>query len=411
MTSLTLQDIVEIDTLQEIQGRFAEATGLAVVIADHQGTPVTEPSNFTHFCSYIRSTAEGMRRCILSDKHLGLMSVTQGKTIIHRCHSGLVDLAAPIILNDQYLGAVLCGQVFIEDDDKDRLEQIRAKTKKLPVDQELLQDYFQQIGFTSQKRLEAAAEMLHLVAVYIVKMGANYLAQQELHEKKQRLMEEAELRARLEKTLKEAQLKVLQSQMNPHFLFNTLNTISRLAYMEGAEQTQEVTYALAKILRYSLRNIDQLVSLRDELEHAKHYLTIQQTRFPGRIHYEEKLELDIELVKLPILCLQPLFENAIVHGFEPREENINLSLSLFSKNESAVIEICDNGAGMSEDDLSTIFSEKKSSGIGHTTGIGLMNVHKRIQHYFGDEFGITSVHSKIGAGTMVQITIPKIGGS
>lgn len=411
MTSLTLQDIVNVDTLQEIQDRFADATGLGVVIADQDGTPVTQASNFTHFCTLIRSSPDGMQNCILSDERVGMMAAQQGKPVIHRCHSGLIDLAAPIIVDGQYFGSVLCGQVFIENVDEEQLDYIRSKTKQIPVDQEQLTDYFHQIGFTTQKRVEAAAEMLYLVANYIVKIGATHLTQQELFAKKQKLMEEAEIRAKLEKTLKETQLKVLQSQINPHFLFNTLNTISRLAYREGADQTQNVTYSLAKILRYSLRNIDQLVFLRDELEHVKQYLSIQQSRFPGRIHYQERLEPDIELVKIPILCLQPIFENAVVHGFEPREGNITLTVTVFTQNENVIIEVYDNGAGMTEDDLVSIFSEEKSHSGGHTTGIGLKNVHKRIQYYLGEEYGITSITSRLGVETIVQITVPKTGGS
>lgn len=253
--------------------------------------------------------------------------------------------------------------------------------------------------------------MLYLVANYIVKIGATHLAQQELFAKRQKLLEESEIRARLEKTLKETQLKVLQSQINPHFLFNTLNTISRLAYLEGADQTQNVTYSLAKILRYSLRNIDQLVYLRDELEHVKQYLSIQQSRFPGRIHYRERLEAGSDLVKIPILCLQPIFENAVVHGFEPKEGNMTITVTTFTKNENVIIEVDDDGAGMTAEEVKSILSEDKPQGSGHTTGIGLKNVHKRIQHYLGEEYGITSITSRLGAQTTVQITVPKTGGA
>lgn len=411
MTSLTLQDLVNVDTLQEIQDRFADATGLGVVIADQDGTPVTQPSNFTNFCTLIRSSPKGMRSCILSDERVGMMAAQQGRPVIHRCHSGLVDLAAPIIVDERYLGSVLCGQVLIEDVDEEGLDSIRSKTNQIPVDQKQLTAYFRQIGFKTQKRVEAAAEMLYLVANYIVKIGATHLAQQELFAKRQKLLEESEIRARLEKTLKETQLKVLQSQINPHFLFNTLNTISRLAYLEGADQTQNVTYSLAKILRYSLRNIDQLVYLRDELEHVKQYLSIQQSRFPGRIHYRERLEAGSDLVKIPILCLQPIFENAVVHGFEPKEGNMTITVTTFTKNENVIIEVDDDGAGMTAEEVKSILSEDKPQGSGHTTGIGLKNVHKRIQHYLGEEYGITSITSRLGAHTTVQITVPKTGGA
>ncbi|WP_400163547.1 sensor histidine kinase [Brevibacillus sp. TJ4] len=407
MTALTLRDIVRVETLQEIQNRFADATGLAVVITDEEGTPVTQASNFTQFCTFIRSSEAGLKRCMLSDERVGIMAARQGKPVIHRCHSGLVDLAAPVILNDQYLGAVLCGQVLMEDFDREQLHSIRARTKRLPVDQAVLDEYFQQIDFTTKKRIEAAAEMLYLVANYIIKMAATQLAQEELFEKKQKLMEELEVRTRLERSLKEAQLRILQAQINPHFLFNTLNTISCLAYREGASETQMMTYSLAKMLRYSLRTIDQLVSFRDEWEHAKHYLTIQESRFRGRIHYSEHLHIDPEAVKLPILCLQPIIENAIVHGLETQQGAIRIRVSAYYEDDRVAIEISDNGVGMSEQVRQEILDGVHTNKSSRTTGIGLQNVHKRIQYYFGEDMGITAIESVIGKGTMVRLTIPK----
>ncbi|WCK52628.1 PocR ligand-binding domain-containing protein [Aneurinibacillus sp. Ricciae_BoGa-3] len=406
----TLKNIVDLETLQEIQDRFADATGLGVVISDENGTPVTKPSNFTNFCSYIRSSSsEGLRGCMLSDERLGRIAANRGKPTIHRCHSGLVDLAAPIILNEKYMGAILCGQVLIQGQDKERLDQIRRNTKHLQVDHNLLDQYFEQIEFTNQKRVEAAADMLFLVANYIVKMAATYLTQEELNEKNQKLMEELQLRAQLEKTLQETQLKVLQAQINPHFLFNTLNTISRLAYLENAAQTQDVTYALAKILRYSLRNIDQLVSLSEELEFVRNYLNIQQSRFRNKIQYEQNFTFDVGSIKIPILCVQPIIENALLHGFESQDKMV-IRLCCFSMNDNVVLEISDNGAGIPEEKLSSILSDKKIQSNGHTTGIGLKNVHKRIQYYFGEGYGITAIDSRPGAGAKVQITIPKVGG-
>lgn len=407
---LTLQNMVDVQALQEIQDRFADATGLGVVITDENGVPVTHPSNFTSFCSFVRTSEEGLRKCMLSDERIGMMAAKQGKPVIHRCHSGMVDMAAPITLNGNYLGAILCGQILIEDQDKGRVEQIRQNTNGLPLDQDLLEQHFQKIEFTSQKRVEAAAEMLFLISNYIVKMGAAFLAQEELNAKNERLVEELRLRAQLEETLKETQLKVLQSQINPHFLFNTLNAISRLAYLENAEKTQNITYSLAKILRYSLRNIDRLVSLGEELDFIRNYLHIQQSRFPNKIVYEQTIDFNENYIKIPLLCLQPIIENSIVHGFEPQGQNLKITLHGYIQKNHVILEMADNGIGMDKHKTRTILSDESPKSQGHTTGIGILNVHKRIQHSFGEAFGITKIKSQYGIGTMIQITIPKLGG-
>ncbi|MGP4082562.1 sensor histidine kinase [Pseudalkalibacillus sp. R45] len=406
---LTLRDVVNVEVLQEIQKRFSDAMGLAVIIADQHGIPVTEPSNFTSFCMQIRSSEEGSQRCVLSDRKVGQSAAEQEKPMMHYCHSGLVDVAAPIILNGKYLGSVLCGQVLVKNRDEILVDEIREKTKHLAIDQELLQLYFEKIEFTSQQRIDAATEMLQLVANYITKIGSNYLAQQNLNEKNKKLFEEMEARTTLENLLQETQLKVLQSQINPHFLFNTLNTISRLAYLENAEQTQNVTYALAKIMRYSLRNIDQLVTLKEELDYTNNYINIQKSRFRNRIKYEIQIEVDGEALKMPILSLQPIIENAVIHGFEPQNSTVVIKLHAFIKNDNVVIEISDTGVGMTKEILSSIFSPSSVKKYSHTTGIGLNNVQKRIQYYFGEEYGITAIESQPGIGTKVQMVIPKQG--
>ncbi|CAH0345181.1 PocR ligand-binding domain-containing protein [Bacillus sp. CECT 9360] len=410
MTIFTLRNIVNVEVLQEIQERFSDATGFAVIIADEQGIPVTRPSNFTNFCTQIRLSEQGSQCCIASDRKVGLNAAEQGKPVIHYCHSGLIDIAASIVLDGRHLGSVLCGQVLLQGHDEERLEQIREKSKQLPIDQELLQLYFEKIKFISQKQIEAAAQMLQMVANYIIKVGANYLAQEELHEKNQKLMEELQNRVELEKLLQETQLKVLQSQINPHFLFNTLNTIARLAYLENAEQTQNVTYSLAKIMRYSLRNTDGMVTLKEELDYITHYLNIQQNRFHNRICFEQEIEADVEAIKIPIFTIQPIIENAIIHGFEPQDSKVDIKISGSLKENKVFIEVSDTGEGIPEERLSTILSGGRTTKNSHTTGMGMTNVHKRLQHYFGIEYGITGIESKIGVGTVVQITIPGSGG-
>jgi two-component system LytT family sensor kinase len=406
VSEFTLRSIINVEILQEIQERFSEAMGLGVIIADEQGVPVTRPTNFTNFCKHIRSSQEGMRCCVDSDKKVGLLAAEQTKPSVHYCHSGLVDIAAAIILNGKHLGSILCGQVLIEDRDEKQLDIIHWNIKHLPIDQELLQLYFEKIEFTSQKRIEAATEMLQLVANYIIKLGANNLAQEKLNEKNQKLMEEIQARSDLEKLLQEAQLKVLQAQINPHFLFNTLNTISRLAYLENAEQTQDVTYSLAKIMRYSLRNIDQLVPLSEELDYTRNYFNIQQSRFRDLIHYEEKIEFDSESIKIPILSIQPIIENAIIHGFEPQENRVVIKVHGFLENSRVVLEISDTGVGMSKEKISSIFSHSGERKNSHTTGLGMNNVQKRLQYYFGEEYGITAIDSKPRFGTKVRLVIP-----
>jgi two-component system, LytTR family, sensor kinase len=397
-----LRELVDVEILQEIQDKFASAADIAVLICDGDGVPLTANSNFTSFCTYIRSSPEGLRRCILSDERVGYRAAETKRPIIHRCHAGLIDFAAPIILRNQYLGAVLCGQVLVEDHEMDSMADMRMELSQLLLDQNELLSRFEMLERKSKKRVEDIAELLFITANYIVKIGDANLAKAELAQKTEKLMEEFQVRAQLEKTLKETQLKALQSQVNPHFLFNTLNTISRIAYLEQAEQTQNVTYILGKILRYSLRNIEQLVSIKEEIEHVSHYLTIQRTRYRDKITVDMDIDNELESYHIPIFTIQPIVENAIIHGFEPIGEPITIKIAIFKENSRIVLTVDDDGAGFPNG--ASLAQDKKSTG--HTSGIGLNNVDNRIKHSFGEEWGIKKLEKGEKGGTRVRVEFP-----
>jgi len=397
----SMANIVKIDILQDIQDKFADATGLAAVIVDVEGVPITKPSNFTDFCKIIRASERGRKRCMLSDAHGGMKAKEVGGPYIYHCHSGLIDLAAPITVKGQFIGTILCGQVVLAEELKTRNveEMITCRTRDLEVDTKKLMRCFKKIEVSPKNRAHAAAELLSIVANYIVEMGTANIFQREL-------IEEIKARRELEQLLRNAELKALQSQINPHFLFNTLNTIARLAFLENAPQTEEVAYALSDLLRYSLRNIEEIVPLEKELECVKKYLLIQKVRFEDRIKIRLDVEEEIMKTPIPLLTIQPIVENAIVHGLELKKRGGELRINGVLDENRVVIEVIDNGVGIPREKLINLLKKgKKTPESGHTTGLGLMNVNKRLQHYFGPEFGL-SVDSQVGKGTTVKITVP-----
>lgn len=397
---LSLPQIVDISILQNILNKFADATGLAAVVVDRNGVPVTQPSNFTRFCNIIRNSKKGSRRCMLSDAHGGIKAKEKGGPYIYQCHAGLIDLAAPIIVKGEFIGTILCGQVILTEEArrKDVKQTVYQRIQDLDVDRDRLMFLFNKIEAIPKSRVHAAAELLSIAANYIVEMGAANIFQQEL-------IEEIKMRRELEQLLRNMELKALQSQINPHFLFNTLNTIARLALLEGASQTEDVTYALADLMRYSLRNIEEIVTLEKELDCVRKYLLIQKVRFKDRIKTNIDFNKELLSTPIPLLTLQPVVENAIVHGLELKKKDGEINIRGSRNDNKVVIEVHDNGVGISEAKLKNIFSKKQITEKGHTTGLGLVNVHKRLQHYFGPEFGI-NIESMPGVGTWVKIIIP-----
>lgn len=217
--------------------------------------------------------------------------------------------------------------------------------------------------------------------------------------------------AEKDRLVKELEIKALQSQINPHFLFNTLNVLSKLAMLEGADRTSDLTVSVSNLLRYNLRKLDTPVTLRDEVEHAKEYFLIQQARFRDRIAFETNIEESLLDLPIPCLTLQPILENAFVHGIEKLEQGALIRLDIRHEEHSAVVAISDNGAGMSEETrqslLNTASGFAVGTGNGQSTGLGSRNVYRRLQLFYGRD-DLVDIESRPNEGTTVTIRIPVI---
>lgn len=210
--------------------------------------------------------------------------------------------------------------------------------------------------------------------------------------------------------LKEMELRSLQNQMNPHFLFNTLNTVSKMAYIEGAQKSSDLIVSISKLLRYNLKPIENEVTLLDEMNHVKEYIDIQKARFSERIKIEIKIETDIADISIPLLTLQPIVENAYIHGLDDVESGGKITIHIYEKGEHVLVKIEDNGVGIKQktvEELLAIGAAKDGAAPkGHLTGIGLINVKKRIlMFYEGD--GDLHISSIEGKGTKIYLMLPK----
>ena len=222
----------------------------------------------------------------------------------------------------------------------------------------------------------------------------------------ERVLKEKELM--METHLKDAQLKYLQAQINPHFLFNTLNAGAQLAMMEDADRTYEYIQNVADFFRYNIKKNHDSVSLREELEMVDTYIYILNVRFSGEIHYEKNVDEDLEHISVPVMILQPVVENSVNYGICDIGWEGKINLSVYRQDDFVYISIEDNGIGIEQDKIDKIMaSELKESDVkGDSNGIGLDNVIGRLKLYYDrdDVFEISSPgHNK---GTKVIIRIP-----
>lgn len=204
---------------------------------------------------------------------------------------------------------------------------------------------------------------------------------------------------------KEVEFKMLASQINPHFLYNTLETIRMKAVVNHQPEIVELVKMLAKTMRYNIQVTDRLVTLKEELQMVEYYLKIQEYRFVDRITSELTIDSDVDMkARILPLTLQPFVENAFVHGLEEKACDARLVIHVYKKKDDIFIEIRDNGKGMDYYELGHLRKIMKDE-QGDDNHIGVRNVNQRIRLLFGGEYGV-EVDSEKNVGTKVVIHIP-----
>lgn len=215
------------------------------------------------------------------------------------------------------------------------------------------------------------------------------------------LMQEAVLK---QKFLRDAEVRNLQSQINPHFLYNTLNSIKSIAKLQGSNDAAEMVTILARILREGVSQQD-MTTIRDAVALAKDYFLIESYRWPGRFIYKENIDEQVLNIKIPKLVIQPVVENALIHGLEAKSGNGTLEISAGFDNDMILIKVTDDGIGIEEKVLADIQKslDNKIMAVEKTSlGIALINTHRRLKLLYGTSSGLT-IKSELNKGTCIEI--------
>ncbi len=223
----------------------------------------------------------------------------------------------------------------------------------------------------------------------------------------ERALKERELL--MEGHLKDARLKYLQAQINPHFLFNTLNAGAQLAMMEGADRTYDYIQKVAQFYRYNMKKSEETVTVADEVEMVDSYIYILNVRFAGDIHYEKHIDGSLLHTEMPGMILQPIVENCVNHGIREMGDRGVIRLSLYEKDGQVCISVKDNGVGMSAETIEKVLSgtyrdEDMASG---GNGVGMDNVISRMRLFTGNEHVMTLKSEGEGMGTEVCLCLER----
>lgn len=220
-----------------------------------------------------------------------------------------------------------------------------------------------------------------------------------------KLLHEEELeRVEMEKQLDAIKLELLKSQINPHFLFNTLNMIACMAKLEDADTTEQMITCMSNLFRYNLKTSEAVVPLEQELKVVRDYMYLQQMRFGSRIRYDIDCQTDGSSVMVPAFILQPIVENSIIHGLAKKEKGGSIYIRVWERDKKVTISVADTGLGMEEERLIQLREDLRRQATAKV-GIGVGNIYKRIAAMYED--GDFRIYSKSGNGTVVQMVIPQ----
>lgn len=340
------------------------------------------------FCTYICQENKGQ---VCSDYKCRLKPSGENRFV---CRYGLENILFPITLDDDTLGYIVGVQSFLEDNEY-RKYMIEVQSLKKDKSTEL---EFIAKSILSLKTVESNKIKIHeQLCAHIAKNISLDLSEILSHS------DPAAVRLSIEKEILEKKIIDLEGEnmalmVNPHFLFNTLNCIARIAYFENSK-TEELIYCLSDLLRYNLKQNNQLHTIGAEIDNIKKYLFIQKARFKNRLTYDIFIPENINAYRIPNMVIQPLVENAVIHGITQKRDGGKISIYAEEYKNEIVISIIDNGNGFPKDVLQNIQQFENKSGL------GFGNTDKRLKRYYGEQYGLKIVKSDY-SGSTVTITIP-----
>ena len=356
--------------------------------------------NMTPFCIRANKDPALHHACLLCTQAAGSRAAAQKAPFLYRCYAGLACAAIPVLVENTYVATLVTSGFRVEEREMEQLEQMRPDQSHLVSENVDLS-----APFLHRQRIMDIANLLSVAARYIAEAGLRNRMQGELHQKRLELMRQQQVQLNTEKLLSQAEFKALQSQINPHFLFNTLNAISQLAILEGCDQTAEAIFSLSALFRRCLKKNDSFPPLREEVDNVSEYIAIKKLLYRDRIQYRCDVDSSCLSLRVPLFSLQPLVENALLHGLEPKKEGGTLTLSVHRQAGFIVVRVEDDGLGCSQDSIERIRACPPDHSRSDLTGIGMGNVIRRLSDHFGPAFHWT-IDSALGQGTRIALYLP-----
>ena len=362
---------------EELSGLMTEiyrTVDVRVTFLDPSGTLLAAEGPKCELCKRTDANPLYADRCAACRAEAAKRSATSKDGIyFYRCWRGLMNATLHVESKGKPLGNFYVAGFRSEPEASDRTEQFLADCAIQLTNQEL-----EGVPYIHSRR---ALDTIHTVGIAARYLVENY--ERQLSEKAQR----------------DAEYRALQNQINQHFLFNALNSISQVSVLEGGVKTPELIYSLSALLRRSMKQNPGRIPLEEELEGIREYIKIKQMIGRSKIQYREQVDPEVRERPIPAFILQPLVENAVNHGLEEAGKDGTVSVISHLDGTSLVILVQDNGIGFNTELIS-----KAKKNTGEITGLGIKNIFDRLTLIYGDCFQGT-LHSAPGKGTTVELRL------
>ena len=407
----SLLELVSPDFLKDLLTRFTEATGVKTLITDNLGKPLIAadcPDGlFCKFCARMRANPKTRIQCEKSDAFAGISAFHNRQPFIYRCPMNFVEVAVPIVINDQFFGVIMIGQLQLEEKEHNAVVKNFSTSIEFEWSQELKALYTarkNEVPLIPLSRLRALANMLHSVANYITEISVNSFLKDVNDQLSMQIQHEEDYKKELKKHLKQSELCNIENHLKPQYLFDVLNTIDNLVLLENPQRASEVISYLSKLMRYTLHRNDQCSTIGEEFESIQDYLKIRALSSEDNILIQTTVDKDYFNAIIPSFAIQALVENAFTHGLASKLDGGSFYLEISNRENKINIIVSDNGVGMPSLTKSQLVALTKSS-FSNSAPFTLVNIIKVLNYYFGDEFS-WDINSSENQGTTITFMIP-----
>ncbi|MHB8073967.1 histidine kinase [Desulfosporosinus fructosivorans] len=387
-TDKTLKNLVDSNLYSRYSGLLA-LSSISLQLIDTSGNILLEFNPSPDFCKFICQEDETR---ICSD-YISRLKPGKGDRFI--CRYGLENILLPVDINDQTIGYVVGAQVYSTDSEYQKyLIDITAIAKDKQLEPEFIAKSISTIKTIEENKIEIHEQICNHITQNI-----SYDFSQSIHTTDKAIARLSIEKEMLEKKIIDLEAKNMSLVINPHFLFNTLNSIARIAYFEKSHTTEELIYCLSDLLRYNLKQDDELHTIGAEMDNIEKYLYIQKVRFKNRLEYEIDMPDNIKPYRIPNMIIQPIVENALIHGITPKRDGGRIKIYAEKYKNDINISVIDNGNGFPKEVLHSLQQSENK------LGIGFRSTDKRLKRYFGEHYGLKIAKSDF-SGSTVTISIP-----